>query len=96
MAGRRSTRIQNYETGESVEVKPSAAVEVVRKKKREAPAETTRGTAKAKLKEKGGKIIHQQTKKPPVQTELGSTKDILLSLPLEILHMILNSVSRRV
>lgn len=101
MATRRSSRLQKQVAQEPVEIQQPAPIEVVPSKKRKAPAAEPDATDKSKKKApklttgKAKGKGKDKSKEPPARTQLPSSNDDLSSLPPEILHMILNSVSKQ-
>lgn len=97
MATRRSSRLQKQVAQEPVEIQQPAPVEVARSKKRKAP--TAEPDATDKSKKKAPKLAtgkgKDKSKEPPARPQIPSSNDALSSLPPEILHMILNHVSKQ-
>jgi hypothetical protein len=92
MLARRSARLHIQETQELVLVQQPTPVEDVRNNKKRAPAAHAEESTRAK--KKAIKSATSKAKEPPSQAQFSLANDTLLSLPTEVLYLILNDVSR--
>jgi hypothetical protein len=93
MPPRRSARLQDLETQEGFEIQQPLPSEGIRNSEKR-KAEATHAGRSAVAKEKTRKSVISQRNKPQFEAPTSSCEDALLSLPLELLHMILDNVGR--
>ncbi|KAF7558270.1 hypothetical protein G7Z17_g49 [Cylindrodendrum hubeiense] len=91
MSTRRSARLQKLDNPEPVEVlQPPATAELVKNKKRKAPADQTGETTRGK--KRATKSAADNENETPVEPLASPANGTLSSLPPEILNMILNNI----